>query len=97
MDTDILTPAPILMASLIPAPSGFGLYQLTPWEADEFCPDADCLDDYASDAGYKRSEGPGEQYAGLIQGESDADGWLIPTEPKADDDDPPHPIAWRQA
>lgn len=90
-----MTPAipeqtPIRFATLVPSPGGFGLYQFSEWQADEFCPSLEDLDDYCAENGYDPADGPGDHYRGLIQDESDAEGWLIPT-------DSSHPIAWMRA
>lgn len=61
------------IAVVEPAPSGFGLFQLTPWQSVGTC-DAD---DFAVEGGYEVASLPGAAYDGLIQCQSDADGWLI--------------------
>ena len=75
-------------AMLVPATGGFGQYQLTPWQREG---DYE-LNDFASDSGYEIAESPGGRFFGLIQGESDADGWLIRM-----DVDGPDDLVWPMA
>jgi hypothetical protein len=78
------------IACISPASGGFGLWQLGEWQSEG---DKD-LGDFASDGDYTISDLPGERFAGLIQGESDAQGWLLRQYQEGPDDEM-LPLAYR--
>ena len=75
------------IACIQPASGGFGLWQLQEWQSEG---DYD-ISDFATDGQCDIADSPGEAYTGLIQGESEADGWLIPWS----NEDDLRPMAYR--
>lgn len=79
----------VRFADIEPASGGFGLYTMSPWHAADIVA-LDAVDVYFGDA-YELAVSPGEALTGRVQGESEADGWLIPR----DDSDGGLPIAYK--
>ncbi|HEX7276273.1 MAG TPA: hypothetical protein VF244_02770 [Acidimicrobiales bacterium] len=90
-------PRHLYTATVRPDPAGFGQYQFSDWDPEE--DPVEDLDAWAAEQGYALADSPGEQFKGLIQNESWADGWLfliVPGDLPGDlTVDVAHPIAYQ--